>query len=192
MRSFKLLIIFIAVLLSCANKVTQDKEISEEDMTNQSELYENVATVFLDIDFTGEIYVYDKPDGKIIKTLKNNIEETNFVMLDLLQKNDSMFYIIAYNSLEEDTITRGWIMKSHHLGIYSRMYTPEIDPLILYEMPNDTLQIVVKDTVYNPEMYEVVDFEGKWLKVKTKINGKNYEGWLSPEMQCSNVYSTCS
>lgn len=192
MRSFKLLIIFIAVLLSCANKVTQDKEISEEDMTNQSELYENVATVFLDIDFTGEIYVYDKPDGKIIKTLKNNIEETNFVMLDLLQKNDSMFYVIAYNSLEEDTITRGWIMKSHHLGIYSRMYTPEIDPLILYENPNDSLQIVAKDTEYNPEMYEVVDFEGKWLKVKTKINGKNYEGWLSPEMQCSNVYSTCS
>ena len=192
MRSFKLLIIFIAVLLSCANKVTQDKEISEEDTTHQSELYENVATVFLDIDFTGEIYVYDKPDGKIIKTLKNNIEETNFVMLDLLQKNDSMFYVIAYNSLEEDTITRGWIMKSHHLGIYSRMYTPEIDPLILYETPNDTLQIVVKDTVYNPEVYEVIDFEGKWLKVKTKINGKNYEGWLSPEMQCSNVYSTCS
>lgn len=192
MRSFKLLIIFIAVLLSCANKVTQDKEISEEDMTHQSELYENVATVLLDIDFTGEIYVYDKPDGKIIKTLKNNIEETNFVMLDLLQKNDSMFYVIAHNSLEEDTITRGWIMKSHHLGIYSRMYTPEIDPLILYENPNDTLQIVVKDTVYNPKMYEVVDFEGKWLKVKTKINGKNYEGWLSPEMQCSNVYSTCS
>lgn len=192
MRSFKLLIIFIAVLLSCANKVKQDKEISEEDMTNQSELYENVATVFLDIDFTGEIYVYDKPDGKIIKTLKNNIEETNFVMLDLLQKNDSMFYVIAYNSLEEDTITRGWIMKSHHLGIYSRMYTPEIDPLILYENPNDSLQIVAKDTEYNPEMYEVVDFEGKWLKVKTKINGKNYEGWLSPEMQCSNVYSTCS
>ena len=192
MRSFKLLIIFIAVLLSCANKVTQDKEISEENMTNQSELYENVATVFLDIDFTGEIYVYDKPDGKIIKTLKNNIEETNFVMLDLLQKNDSMFYVIAYNSLEEDTITRGWIMKSHHLGIYSRMYTPEIDPLILYKNPNDTLQIVVKDTVYNPDVYEVIDFEGKWLKVKTKINGKNYEGWLSPEMQCSNVYSTCS
>ena len=192
MRSFKLLIIFIAVLLSCANKVTQDKEISEEDMTNQSELYENVATVFLDIDFTGEIYVYDKPDGKIIKTLKNNIEETNFVMLDLLQKNDSMFYVIAYNSLEGDTITRGWIMKSHHLGTYSRAYAPEIDPLILYKNPNDTLQIVVKDTVYNPEMYEVVDFEGKWLKVKTKINGKNYEGWLSPEMQCSNVYSTCS
>lgn len=192
MRIFKLLAIFIAVLLSCANKVTQDKEISEENMTHQSELYENVATVFLDIDFTGEIYVYDKPDGKIIKTLKNNIEETNFVMLDLLQKNDSMFYVIAYNSLDGDTITRGWIMKSHHLGTYSRAYAPEIDPLILYKNPNDTLQIVVKDTVYNPEVYEVVDFEGKWLKVKTKINGKNYEGWLSPEMQCSNVYSTCS
>ena len=191
MRSFKLLIIFIAVLLSCANKVTQDKEISEEDTTHQTQRYENVATVLLDVDFMGEIYVYDKPDGKIIKTLKNNIEETNFVMLDLLQKNDSMFYVIAYNSLEEDTITRGWIMKSHHLGIYSRMYTPEIDPLILYENPNDSLQIVVKDTVYNPEVYEVIDFEGKWLKVKTKINGKNYEGWLSPEMQCANPYTNC-
>lgn len=41
-------------------------------------------------------------------------------------------------------------------------------------------------------MYEVIDFEGKWLKIKAKINGKKYVGWIPPEEQCCNVYSTCN
>jgi hypothetical protein len=103
-----------------------------------------------------------------------------------------MFYVIAYHSLEEDTIVKGWILRNNHFGIYDRMYRPEERPLILYKNPNETSQIIVKKTYYDPVMHEVIDFSGNWLKIRTKINGKIYEGWLPPEMQCCNVYSTCS
>ena len=45
---------------------------------------------------------------------------------------------------------------------------------------------------YNPNMYEVSDFDGKWLKIKTEVKGQKYEGWMPPDEQCSNVYSTCN
>ncbi len=49
-------------------------------------------------------------------------------------------------------------------------------------------QIVIPDSA----PYIFVDFQGHWLKVKIKINGKYHIGWLSPDQQCANVYSTCS
>lgn len=41
-------------------------------------------------------------------------------------------------------------------------------------------------------MYIVVGCSGDWLKVKRIKGDKIYTGWLSPEMQCDNPYSTCS
>ena len=58
--------------------------------------------------------------------------------------------------------------------------------------PYNEKEIIAIDKKYNPNMYEVIDFEGKWLKIKAKINGKKYEGWIPPEEQCCNVYSTCN
>lgn len=52
--------------------------------------------------------------------------------------------------------------------------------------------MILVDEEYNPEMYEVTDFEGKWLKINAKIRGQVYSGWMPPELQCSNVYSTCN
>lgn len=192
MRRVKLFVFSFVLFLPCGNTApkTEIKEVVVDVLSTEQP--KNVATIFLDIDFTEAINLYDKPDGKVIATLKNNIEEENFVLFSLLQKNDSMFYVVAYHSLEENTIAKGWVFRNCHLGIYSRIYNPEVRPLILYKTPNDTLQIVAKNTEYNPDMYEVVDFEGTWLKVKIQINKNVYQGWIPPEMQCSNVYSTCS
>lgn len=187
-----LFVFYFVLLLSCGN-VASKKGVKEVVINVPlSEQPKNIATIFLDIDFTETINLYDRPDGKIVATLKNNIKEENFVLFSLLQKNDSMFYVIAYHSLKEDIIERGWVFKNSHFGIYSRANDAVNRPLILYKNPNDTSQIVAKKTEYDPAMYEVIDFEEKWLKIKTKINNKTYQGWLPPEMQCSNVYSTCS
>ncbi len=110
-------------------------------------------------------------------------------MFDLLEKNDSMFYITAYSSLDNTLITKGWIYKNNHIGIYSSTYNRNF---ILYKIPYNEKEIIAIDKKYNPNMYEVIDFEGKWLKIKAKINGKKYEGWIPPEEQCCNVYSTCN
>lgn len=39
-------------------------------------------------------------------------------MFDLLAKNDSLFYVIAYWALDNDIIAKGWIHKESHLGIF--------------------------------------------------------------------------
>ena len=147
------------------------------------------VSVFLDIDFSGEIQVLDKPKGEVIKMLKNNMNEEEFIMFDLLEKKDNMFYVLAYSSLNNTLITKGWIYKNNHLGIYSSTYSRDF---ILYKIPHNKREIVVIDKEYNPNMYVVIDFDGKWLKIKTIIKGEKYEGWIPPDEQCSNVYSTCN
>lgn len=59
-------------------------------------------------------------------------------------------------------------------------------------MPYTRENIVITENKYNPKMYEVIDFEGNWLKIKTKVGDKICQGWMPPEMQCSNIYSTCN
>ena len=55
-----------------------------------------------------------------------------------------------------------------------------------------SFKVIITEKEYNPNVYQVLDFEGKWLKVQVRIKGKIYVGWMSPEMQCANPYSTCS
>lgn len=177
----------MSVLFSCGTKnVNAQLQESKEKYTQNNT---NYVSVFLDIDFSGKIQIFDKPEGRVIKTLKNNINEGDFIMFDLLEKNDSMFYITAYSSLDNTLITKGWIYKNNHIGIYSSTYNRNF---ILYKIPYNEKEIIAIDKKYNPNIYEVIDFEGKWLKIKAKINGKKYVGWIPPEEQCCNVYSTCN
>ena len=51
---------------------------------------------------------------------------------------------------------------------------------------------LVADPFYSSKDIEVLDFENNWLKIKFNYKGRSYNGWLSPEMQCANPYTTCS
>jgi len=194
-----LLFISLLVFFSCTAKNTKvQTEYLQQDTVQTNNIEKvihndtNFVSVFLNIDYKGSIDVFDKPNGKIIKSLKNDFEGEDFVMFDLLHKNDSMFFVISYYSTSDSIIAKGWIHKSKYISIYTRANDAVNRPLILYKYPNNTSQIVAKDMEYNIDMYEVIDFEGRWLKIKAKINGKIYEGWIPPEMQCSNVYTTCT
>ncbi len=190
-----LLYVYLLVLVSCSPKTknTPTNEELSDTIPNHLELkiYNNdscLVSVFLDYEFAGEIQMFDK-SHHLVKTIKNDIENENFVMFDLLEKNDSMFHVIAYWSLDNNSIGEGWVYKDKHLGIFSATYNRDF---ILYKEPYNREQIVARDKEYNPEVYPVTDFEGKWLKIKAKINNQFYQGWIPPEMQCSNVYSTCN
>ena len=183
-------------LISCGNKKadqqTDEPELAGVEIVEETKIVCNdtsFVSVFLDIDFSGEIQVFDKPKGKVIKMLRNNMNEEEFIMFDLLEKKDNMFYVLAYSSLNNTLITKGWIYKNNHLGIYSSTYNRDF---ILYKRPHNKREIIAIDEVYNPNMYVVIDFDGKWLKIKTKVKGDKYAGWISPDEQCSNVYSTCN
>lgn len=149
----------------------------------------NFLTVFLNIEFSGTVAVYDIPHGKIIKYVQNDIEEEDFVMFDLLQKQDSMYYVIAYSGLTNRILAKGWISKNNHLDIYFSAYDSD---LIVYKNANDRGVKMFSDKEHLFNDIEVLDFENNWLKIKFNYKGRSYNGWLPPEMQCANPYTTCS
>lgn len=145
------------------------------------------AYVFLNPDFKGTKALYDKPNGKIIKYLQHNFNEEDYIGFKILDKNDSMFYVSANYEIK-GFIAKGWIKKDKNIGIYSRAYDCSLK---LYSKPNISSKINYTIKQYDPNMYVVVDCCGKWLKIKKIYNGVSHSGWISPDMQCSNVYSTC-
>lgn len=141
----------------------------------------------MDIEYEGVKYLYNEPGGRIIKELKHDSEAEDFIRFTVINRNDSMFYVEACYSIK-GFISKGWVKKDKLLGIYSRAYDKNMK---LYSEPNRSSSIVYQEG-YKPEMYNVIDSHGQWLKIKLTVKGKVYEGWMPPEIQCSNVYSTCS
>ena len=196
MKIYIMCLIMLYVSISCASGSKNKTNLTEHNVQQSDTLQlirhtdTNILTVFLNIEYAGKVAVFDIPHGKITKYVQNNIEEEDFVMFDLLQKQDSMYYIIAYSGLTDHILAKGWISQNTNLGVYSAAYGDL--HCSLYKTPFNRKQIIITEKVYNPNMYEVLDFDGKWLKVRTKINNKFYVGWLPPEMQCANPYTTCS
>jgi hypothetical protein len=173
-------LLFIGIVLLCLNN-----EIYSQEEYNKC----CNVNIFLDIEYLGSIPIYEGSNGNILAFLKHDIENENFIQFKILKKNKTMFYVYVYKSQNEDQILlKGWIKKGIHLGVYSRAYEKD---LILYKDPKEESEIVCREK-YETKMYEVIDCQKGWLKIKTTINGKIYEGWISPKMQCANVYSTCS
>ena len=160
------------------------------DLYSQEKVRECNSSIFLDIDYSGEIPVYDHPNGNITNIVKNDFNKENYVLFDILLSNDSLFYVSAYYSIGDIIIPiKGWIKKNIHLGIFSRAYN---EPLIFYACPSKYSKSVYIEKEYNPNMYVVLDCIDRWLKVRIVIEKETYEGWIPPEMQCCNVYSTCN
>lgn len=196
--SYSILSLFIS---ACMNSNNERGDVDSTSLTNvivcttevdsiQSCLdYEEKTKVFLNIDYFDEIMIYDHPQGNVIKKVKNDSIREEFVIFGLLDKIDSMFYIVAYSSLTEEIITKGWIQKKSHLGIFSSVYQGN---MVLHKCPDRSSEVLVEVEEYSPDSYEVTDFCDNWLKIQVKENGKSIEGWIPPEEQCCNVYSTCN
>ena len=187
------LFLILWVYVSCGNKnainhTMQSIQHSDTlEYRNHSDT--NFLTVFLNIEFEGTVTVFDIPHGKITKYVQNDIKEEDFVMFDLLQKQDSMYYVVAYSGLTDRILAKGWISKNNHLDIYFSAYDRD---LVIYKNANDRKKKMFSDKEYLFDNIEVLDFENNWLKIKFNYKGRSYNGWLPPEMQCANPYTTCS
>jgi hypothetical protein len=190
------LVLLITLLFSCGNKNTsaQINNLQIKDTLYANNVYvmhndTNFVAVFLDIEYAGKINVFDKPNGKITKTLENDFEKDKYINLDLLSKNDSMFYVVAYDAMDCEFIIKGWIYKKSYLSVYFSTYDRD---LIIYKKAYDKKNIIVAGKENDFSNVKVLDFEGRWLKINFKYKEKNYEGWLSPDMQCSLIFTTCN
>jgi hypothetical protein len=139
-------------------------------------------------DSTIAIDLFDRPGGKVMKTLRQNVSGEDFLLFELQDQNDSMFYVKASYAIR-GLIDSGWIRKDRHIGIRARNYQGQ--PLPMFKGPDESSGVRIYYPGYTSRLYQVTDFSGNWLKVKITFRKKTYSGWLAPEMQCSNVYTSC-
>jgi len=133
-----------------------------------------------------------------VPVLDNKGDTTCFIMNDtitedyfginIIKVKHNRALISAYATLYDTIAKIGWI-QIKFLGIYPSKFTP----INLYCKPD--IRSKVKSTIVKPEYYpfNILDCKGKWLRVSYyDVDKKKKIGWLSPEDQCSNPYSTCN
>jgi hypothetical protein len=116
--------------------------------------------------------------------INDTISENYFVGTIYDMKNEFSFVRGSY--VQDTTEFMGWI-ETKYLGIYLMMG----DKIPLYSEPKPSS---TKIFINNPEWYplEIIKCDRKWLYIKYKDKNQERIGWLSPEFQCPNPYTTCN
>ncbi len=151
-----------------------------------------VCEALIDLDYPGYVRVYNAPNGKVIQRLKQNVKDENWLVLSIDKDSGSYFHCFIGHTTGEEGDTRGWIKKAEYIGTFARNYAPPNDTLFLYESPN--LHSGVHSVVieWTNRLYTISKCMGNWAYVKINIQGKVKEGWMSPDMQCANPFTTCN
>ncbi len=144
----------------------------------------------IDVEYKGEVSLFEKPNGKLIKKLKHDFKKEDFLALTI-EKDSMEYFKVSLVYFISGGELKGWIKKDKHIGTFAKNYGQNII-LNLYSKPN--LNSEVKSTVkyWTNQLYVIQKCSEKWVYVKIKDNGKNCEGWLQPEKQCANPYTTCN
>lgn len=134
-----------------------------------------------------QVPVYDRPNGNVAAQVMNDTLEEDYVVMSIEQYKDQWLKVSAAQAISRKE-AEGWL-PAHWAGIYSAIYT---GPLSLYSQPDSGAAVkqVVKEW-YN-DLWPIVSCQGQWLYVRLKKDGQVSEGWLAPDDQCDNPYTTCN
>jgi hypothetical protein len=159
--------------------------------TNVQILSECNCGALIDVEFKDRIVVYDKPNGLIIKKIQHNFDKEDFLILTIDKDTTDYFHVMISYSLTEKKGMEGWIKKGKSIGVFAKNYSnPQI--LNLYLKPS--LKSKVKSIIpkWVNQFYVIEKCSGKWVYVKIQYKCQSKEGWLQPDKQCDNPYTTCN
>lgn len=145
----------------------------------------------INTDYKGEIIVYDNPNGKPIKKLKNDLEEENYLVLTIDNDSLGFFHVdISYTMTESSNVV-GWVRKSKAIGTFTSNYSQK-DTLYLYSEPD--IKSIVRSSIpeWTNQLYIIKKCFEKWVYVQIDYKGQLKEGWLPSDRQCANPYTTCN
>lgn len=126
--------------------------------------------------------VYSKPlDGEILKNISSDEEAGHILQITDI---DNLFFKVSFEDLELKDV---WVKKGT-LGLVTRNYDNQ--ELNLYDSPN--LDSSVSAILKGEQIVRVLDVCNKWAYVETIDEDDGAKrGWLQPDMQCGNPYTTC-
>lgn len=145
----------------------------------------------VDVGFKGKVAIYDKPNGRIIKSLQNDIQNEDYLILTIDNDSLNFFHVDISNAERPENSKVGWIKKTKKIGTYARNYQQN-DTLFLYFKPELTSKIQSVISGWTNELYTITKCFKSWAYVKIRYKGKIKEGWLQPDKQCDNPYTTCN
>ncbi len=128
------------------------------------------------------VIVYDV-DGMCAAKLSNDTLNEIYVILEVLSRNDSMFYVNAGYSNADTPVCVGFV---HKRGLCTYVNYSQNGNIALYCHPLE--EGVCYSLKYISSPIEVLDVFNGWVRVKLIQNNIVYEGWLSPAEQYKNVY----
>lgn len=125
--------------------------------------------------------IYNEPfNGKLLKKMDPH-EEAGYILQIIGAEKD--FFKVSFEDLDLKNV---WVKKGT-LGLITRNYDDQ--KLNLYSKPN--LDSSVSSVLQKEQIVRVLGACNKWAYVETISDGEIKRGWLQPEMQCANPYTTC-
>jgi hypothetical protein len=146
--------------------------------------------LIIDPFYEGEITVYDNADGAVTGRFSNDKEQESFLEFTVEKEKEGWFYGKLTYTLGDKENT-GWIKKESYVGVYARNYIAG-NTLNLYKKPDATSKVQSEIPGMFDGFCTVKKVSGAWVYIEAEYNGEKKEGWLSPDMQCDNPYTTCN
>lgn len=147
-------------------------------------------SAMIDINYLDEIEIFLKPGGLVVKKMRNDSINEDFLYLNILQQTSTHFYVFISYSIQKDSIT-GWIKKGNYIGAYIKNDKYPMD-LILYKRYKNLERNIIVNKDWAPEFLTINKYHKGWLYVTSIQRGEIINGWIRGEYLCSNPYSTCS
>tara|TARA_B110001450_G_C17562959_1_gene457554 strand:- start:240 stop:734 length:495 start_codon:yes stop_codon:yes gene_type:complete len=162
----KIIAILISVLFfGCQPSVSQCDSVSFRGFTH----YESTLLI-----------IYKTPNGDTLKEVSPDEEAGWIAEIKELQGN---YFKIDIADLE---IKEAWVLKES-IYVNTRNYDGQI--ISLYESFDKSSKPV--GYLQKEQTVRVLDACGKWVYVEGIGKDGKIKGWLEPEMQCGNPYTTC-
>lgn len=125
--------------------------------------------------------VYEPSGGKVLKSIGPD-EEAGWIV-NIIGKQDN-YFLINIKDLSLDSI---FVLKGT-ISLNTRNYDGQ--QIELYKLSDKHSEIVAY--LNGEQTVKILDVCKEWAYVEGKrANGKNVKGWLEPDMQCGNPYTTC-
>ncbi|CAL2088275.1 hypothetical protein [Tenacibaculum sp. 190524A05c] len=138
----------------------------------------------------GLIKIYNKPNGKELTSLQNDLQNENFLNLKIKEVTND-FFLVEISLTINGTKQVGWIKKNSYIGAFMKGEKEYMD-LTLYNSPKDELSEIKKIKNWKAGFVTIEDFQSKWTKVAISYKGKRVSGWIQSNKLCPNNYSTCN
>jgi hypothetical protein len=146
--------------------------------------------LIIDPEYKGAVELFDHPNGKKLKSVWQDFKNEDYLFFTATDETSDFFYGTLQYSISGRKI-KGWVKKAKYIGIYARNYDAR-KAMKLFSDSNSNSKVNVKVTEWINQLIPVRSYKAKWVYVNFDYKGKSYVGWLPPNLQCTNPYTTCN